>query len=227
MSTQFGPIPKSVVPRADHPVLDRAGGIRFNRGPLNEYDLCLLEDRREWSRLVENPLTKPMPYCPKPSDRYHITLPPWLDQPPEAKHFQRTATLAVAGNFTGLDIALTPNPLFVCDGGFDGIITDLVLTIVNSGTTGFVNGSGTIIWRVGVDYGQAANQALWYFRDYGAVTVSIGSLEAPTPVAASGGLRFISGQAITIYVNLPASSSSIINPNSTIIGVIGGYTYPR
>jgi hypothetical protein len=135
--------------------------------------------------------------------------------------------LAVAGNFTGLDIPLSPAPLFVCDDGYDGIITDLVLGIVAPGSTNFVNASGQVIWRLGVDYGQAANQALYYFRDYGAVTASIGSLESPTQVAASGGLRFISGQAITIFVNLPTASSSINNAASTVVGVIGGYTYPR
>jgi hypothetical protein len=211
--------------------VDHAGIFRFNRGPLNDYDLCLVEDRLEWSDYVSNPMTRPVPYCPKPSDRYHRTLPPWLDMPPEAKHFQRLGTLPVAGNFTGVDIVLQLNgvsgPLFVCDTGYDGIITDLVLGIVASGSTGFTNASGQIIWRVGVDYGQATNQALWYYRDYGNVMVALGSLESPTQVAGNGGLRFVSGQAISIFVNLPASSVGIINANATIIGLIGGYTYPR
>lgn len=231
ITPQFGPKRQVLIPTVKAPIIDRAGIFRFNRGPLNDYDLCLVEDRLDWDGIVFNPRTKPVPYCAKPSDRYHHTLPPWLDQPPEAKHFQRLGTLPVAGNFTGTDIVLqlsgVSGPLFVCDNGYDGIITDLVLGIVNSGSTGFTNASGQIIWRVGVDYGQLTNQALWYYRDYGNVIVSIGSLESPTQVAGNGGLRFISGQAISIFVNLPTASAGIINNNSTIIGLIGGYTYPR
>jgi hypothetical protein len=231
--SQFRARPQSCIPSPKAPVIDRAGQFRFNRGPLNQWDLCLLDERQQWDQMVSNPMTRPLPYCPKPSDRYHQVLPPWLDMPPEAKHFQRFGTLPVFGNTTGTDTALLlqPNnvvaPLFVCDTGYDGIITDLVLGIIPpaGGGTGFTNASGEIVWRVGVDFGQAPNLALYYFRDYGNVIVSIGSLEAPTPVAASGGLRFISGQAITIYVNMPTPST--LNNAATIVGVIGGYTYPR
>lgn len=211
------------------PTLDQAGLYRFNRGPLNAWDLCLIQERQWWDHLVSS--NCPVPYCKRPSDRYHQILPPYLDMPPEAKRFQRIGNLAVAGNFTGLDIQIqfqgVPGPLFQCDNGYDGVITEVVLDIVASGATGFVQASGDVTWRIGVDLGQATNEALWYYRDYGNVTNTIGSLTQPLPLGGSGGLRFISGQKISIYVNLLVAASFRINPNAIVIGSIAGWTYPR
>ena len=211
------------------PTVGPAGRIRFNKGPLNEWDLCLLRERAQWEHLVSTHC--PLPYCERPSDRYHVKLPPWLDMPPEAKRFQRIGNLPVAGNFTGLDIQLqfqgVTGPLFQCDVGYDGVITEVVLDIVSSGATGFVQASGDVTWRVGVDLGQATNEALWYYRDYGNVINTFGSLTQPSELGGAGGLRFISGQKISVYVNLLVAAQFRINPNAVIIGSIAGWTYPR
>lgn len=211
------------------PTLDQAGLYRFNRGPLNEWDMCLITERQEWEQFVSH--YPPVPYCKRPSDRYHVQLPPWLDMPPEAKRFQRIGNLAVAGNFTGLDIQIQfqgiAGPLFQCDNGYDGVITEVVLDVVSAGATGFVQASGDITWRIGVDLGQATNEALWYYRDYGKVINTIGSLTQPAELGGAGGLRFISGQKISVYVNLLPAAAGRINPNAVIIGSIAGWTYPR
>lgn len=209
-------------------VLDNAGGFRYNRGPLNEYDGCLLAERQGWDSLVRE--CPPLPYCTRPSDQQHAKLPPWLDMPPEGKRFQRVATLPVAGNFTGLDIPLqfqgVSGAMFECDPGYDGVINSVVLQIASPGVTNFVQGSGLVTWRIGVDAGQVANTSAWYFRDFGNVTTSLGSLDTPFYLIQSG-LRFVSRQLIFIWVNLALAGDGVINVNSTIIGVIGGWTYPR
>lgn len=211
-----------------HPPLDRAGAMRYNRGPLNEWDLCLAGEHQAWTRFVQR--AHPVPYCTRESDRYNL-LPPWIDMPPEAKRFNGLGLLPVTGNDTGLDIQLQvgggASSLFLCDTGYDGIITELVLDIVAPAATGFTQASGDITWRVGVDRGQVPNLALWYFRGYGAVTVSTGSLTQPALIAGIGGLRIISGESVSIFVNIAAGAAAHLNPNANIIGSIAGYVYPR
>ena len=205
---------------------DPAARLRKNRGPLNVNDLCLLQERQQWEDLVTT--CPPLPYCPRPSD--HFNRPPWIDMPQEAKRFQRVAILPVAGNFTGLDIALIfdgiQGPIFECDPGYDGVINSVVLQIAAPSATNFVQGSGTITWRIGVDVGQVPNTSAWYYRDFGNVQTTLGSLDSPFYLFQSG-LRMVSRQLITIWVNLSTLGNGVINNNSTIIGVIGGWTYPR
>lgn len=205
---------------------DPAARFRKNRGPLNVNDLCLLQERQQWEDLVTT--CPPLPYCKRPSDRFNAE--PWIDMPQEAKRFQRVATLPVFGNFTGIDTALifqgVQGPIFECDSGYDGVINSVVLQISNNGSTGFVQGSGNLSWRIGVDVGQVANTSAWYYRDFGNVQTTLGSLDTPYYLVGSG-LRFVSRQLITIWINIATAASGIINANSTIIGVIGGWTYPR
>lgn len=209
------------------PILDNAGIYRFNRGPLNYYDSCLIDDRLDWDTLTRD--CPPLPYCTRPNTKYR--QPPWIEMPENGKRFQARGTLGVDGNFTGLDISLldangVSGPLFICDTGYDGVITEIVMTITGPGGTGFVSGSGTVIWRLGVDQGQPTNSSLYYFRDYGNVTMALGSLTQPCQFVGNGE-RIISQQRISMWVNLPVASLGIITPGSIIIGAIGGWTYPR
>lgn len=208
------------------PYYDPAARFRSNRGPLNIDDMCLLQERMAWENLVTCHM--PKPYCTRPSDKYNQA--PWIEMPSEGKRFQRVATLPVAGNFTGLDLALSfqgvQGTLFECDPGYDGVIDSVVLQIASPGNTNFVQGSGTITWRIGVDVGQVPNTSAWYFRDFGNVTTTLGSLDTPYYLIGSG-LRIVSRQLITIWTNLAVAGDGIINVNATIIGVIGGWTYPR
>ena len=207
------------------PTLDRAGVMRFNRGPLNKWDALLFNEKISWAAFIaQNP---PTPYVQRPGAKYHA--PPWIAMPAEAKRFNRVGTLPVANNFTGLDTPLQyqgTTPLFLCDNGYDGIITEIVLQVVAPGDTGFVEASGDVTWRVGVDYGQALNTALYYFRDYGQVQTTTGDITGPTQLY-NNGLRFISNQALNVYVNLAIAASNRINPSATILGVLGGWTWPR
>lgn len=209
------------------PILDNAGVYRFNRGPLNFYDSCLIDDRLDWDTLTRD--CPPLPYCTRPKSRHQE--PPWITMPENGKRFQARGTLSVDGNFTGLDISLldangTSGPLFICDTGYDGVITEIVMTITGPGGTGFVSGSGSVIWRLGVDQGQPTNSSLYYFRDYGNVTMALGSLTQPSTFVGNGE-RIISQQRISMWVNLPVASLAIITPGSIIIGAVGGWTYPR
>lgn len=208
------------------PTLDRAGIMRFNRGPLNEWDACLISEKRDWSNLVaQNP---PLPYCLRPQSKY--LPPPWIAMPSEAKRFNRVGSLPVAGNFTGIDTPLqfqgVSGALFVCDTGYDGIITEIVLQVVSPNATGFIEASGDVTWRIGVDYGQLANTSLYYFRDYGNVQTTTGDITNPTQLY-NNGLRFISGQALTVWANIMVAAMARLDPNATILGVLGGWTWPR
>jgi hypothetical protein len=217
------------------PVLDQAGQYRHNRGPLNIYDLCLLRDRLDWQKAVYT--CPPLPYCQRPSDRF--LLPPWIDMPQEGKPFRRFASAPVVGalvppgNQTGTDFNINGGSaalplgttLFEVDSGYDGVITEVVFGIISNGSTGFLDGSGLITWRLGIDYGQVDTQALWYPRDYGNITNSTGTLATPTYILGNG-IRIRSREQINIWVNLAVAGIGIINPNALVIGYVGGWTYP-
>ena len=206
------------------PTLDRAGVMRFNRGPLNKWDALLFNEKISWAAFIsQNP---PTPYVQRPGAKYHA--PPWIAMPAEAKRFNRVGTLPVANNFTGLDTpsnTRAPPPS-------SSVIMAMTGSLPKSSSRSWPQGQQDLSrppgchMAGGVDYGQALNTALYYFRDYGQVQTTTGDITGPTQLY-NNGLRFISNQALNVYVNLAIAASNRINPSATILGVLGGWTWPR
>jgi hypothetical protein len=194
------------------PVLDTSGLYRYNRGPLNQCDANLLRGEQQWEQLLSMGGLKTV-CCPRGRRKY--SSPPWITMPAEGRKYQPVGILPVFGNFTGTNTAVVQ---MTVDTGYDGVITDIVCEITAPGATGFVEGSGDIVWRL--------QSNLRWMRDLGNVKVTMGSLTSPG-VVPRGGLRIYSRELITLYVNLPVASSGIINSNANIICSFRGWMYPR
>lgn len=181
---------------------------------LNEYDLCLANDKELWDDIILAGGLKTV-CCPQGRPPYKQR--PWTAMPKEGRRFRPIGHLLVSDAipFTGLDIPVLTERVPV---GYDGVISDVVCEIVANGSTGFLDGSGDITWRLSTD-GR-------FLRDMGNLKVQVGSLTNPSPVP-RGMLRVYSHDLITFSVNFLPGAEATINPNAQIICSITGWFYPR
>lgn len=193
-------------------VLDPAGFRRYNRGPLNEWDACLIEDRLDWDYLLQKGGLRTV-CCPK--GRRVYKSPPWITMPAEGRRFKPVGVLALAAITADTNQAVLQ---MTADTGYDGVITDIVCEATAPGATNFVEGSGMISWRL------AAN--LRYLRNVGNIQTTMGSLTSPG-VVPRGGWRIYSREVLTFYVNITAAAMALLNPNTNIICSFSGWQYPR
>lgn len=190
----------------------RGGGNYVPPFPIEEADLCLLQERALWKRLVEGGGLRTI-CCP--AGRKPYAQRPWIAMPKEGRRFRPIDYLTIASisPFDGTDQLVLS--VYVPT-GYDGVITDVVCGVTANGPTGFVEGSGDVVWRLAAD-GR-------YLRDMGDIRSSLGSLTSPSPVP-RGGLRVFSRNQLQFFVAIQAGAP--INPNARIVCSITGWFYPR
>lgn len=181
----------------------------------NDYDACLSLDHDLYDYIVMHGGLRKV-CCPRGRKAY--TQRPWVSMPSEGRRFKPISTLAVtAAPFTGLDTTVLSVTVPV---GYDGVITDFVCGIDpgTSGGTGFVEGSGDLVWRL------KANGR--HLRDLGNIQTSLGSLTAPNPVP-RGGIRVWSQDLLVFSVSFAVGADVRISPDARIVCSITGWYYPR
>jgi hypothetical protein len=207
-------------PRTTQP-LSRTGSLQardncMRRIPMpNEYDECLRHEAFEWENLIGTQGLNKI-CCPMGRRKYQTR--PWVQMPAEGRQFKPVGisnALSTYAPFTGANI---PVLTVLVPLGYDGVITDYVCEVSAAGATGFVEGSGTVTWRLSAD-GR-------YLRDVGNIKVTMGSLIQPSPVP-RGGLRVWSHNLIQFSVALQAGAEAILNPAAVIICSINGWFYAR
>jgi len=162
-------------------------------------------------RSVEDSLRK---YVKKLRNRpRNLDTSPWIIQPPSAQAFQKIGNKAVSAFTQGVDTAVLQ---FRCPNGWDGVLNRIVLDFPSPGS-GFIGGSGSIVWRVRV--GNA------YAIDLGNVLFTYGNLADPFTVPGVG-IRVQSGQYVTMYVNV-AVGSPVGGNGAQIVCAGFGWFYPR
>lgn len=207
----IAPVPQRLTTR-DTSVIP--GTLRKPYPPFNENDLCLGQDHIIWDELVAaGGLSRNC--CPKGRPQYKTK--PWIAMPKEGRRFRPISNITVASitPFTGTDqVVLSVRvPL-----GYNGVITDVVCGLLATGSTGFVEGSGDVTWRLAAD-GR-------YLRDMGNLQVSVGSLTSPSPVP-RGGLLVYSNNLINFYVSMAVGAEGNINPQARVMCSIAGWWWPR
>ena len=182
----------------------------------NVFDHCLQNEKYLWNSIIAQGLERVC--CPK--GRAPYTERPYIMMPDSGRRFKTIGTFAVAGaTYTSDEHVVVQFPVPV---GYDGVVDTVTCGITANGATGFVEGSGTLVWRVATS--QDASRR--YLSDLGNIQFSLGSLITPIPTIASG-WRIYSGNLITIYVVFPASGFGIINSLANIVCSLGGWTYSR
>ncbi len=204
----------------DTGVISARIGLPTQMQAPNEYDACLKADADAWEEIVGNGgLQK---YC-CPKGRKPYTQRPWISMPAEGRRFKPIAILATASavfDDTDQVIPFTTNANLYVPIGYDGVITDVMCGIFpgSDGVTGFVEGSGDLIWRL-----SAAGR---YLRDLGNIQTSLGSLTAPNPVP-RGGLRIYSDDQLVWTCRFAAGADSRISASARIVCSLVGWYYPR
>lgn len=184
------------------PLYFPAPGFRTN----NEYDQCLAHEKRVYDLAFD---------CGD-IPRLGSTDLPYVTMPPAGRKFREIGSFPVSSGV--FDNVTVSNVLtFLVPVGYDGIITMIVCN-VSGQATGFVEGSGTVSWRL------AANKR--YLRDTGNIQFSLGSLLNPSQDVGNG-LRIYSGNIVTFGVTFTAAASGILNPAATIVCACYGWIYPR
>ncbi len=108
---------------------------------------------------------------------------------------------------------------FRCPNGYDGVLTKVVFGFTGDG---HVEGSGDIVWRIQI--GQR------FARDLGNVQITYGTF-SDAWLAGGASIEIISGQTVTVYVNLQIPTFEGTGPSPISGGMIQagcyGWFYPR
>ena len=144
------------------------------------------------------------------------TQPPWVTMPDGGFPFSSNGTINLPAIGSGWTDVIGPNATqtngtilqFQVPNGSDGVIRKLVCFYNGSG---FVSGSGALIWRILVD-GQAV-------RNYDNILVQLGVQPFP---GETEGIRISSNQTVQFQVN----NVSLVGGVTQIFCFFGGWFYP-
>lgn len=146
--------------------------------------------------------------------------PYWVTMPPEGRRYQKIAATkpqdivdAVGYNVDYEVTARGGNEQVPV--GYAGVITGLVNMYTG---TGFVEGSGDIVWRVRV------NQR--WVKDYGNLATTLGNLAAPCMIY-RGGVRLMPQNLCRYYISLGTGALDRIDPQQPIITALFGWVNPQ
>ncbi len=106
--------------------------------------------------------------------------------------------------------------------GYDGVIDTVICGLtVSGGATGFIEGSGDIVWRLAA----ITSSQPRYLRDCGNMLFSQGSLLNAQQQGNTRSLRVYSGDLVTFYAAAPPGSP--INPACKVLCACMGWVYSR
>lgn len=177
------------------------------------FDNCLASDRELWNAIMAEGLDRVC--CPKGRAPYSER--PWIFQPDSGRPLREIGSKSVSAiPFTSTNTAVLQFPIPI---GYDGVIDSIVCGLTANGATGFIEGSGDIVWRLAA----ITSSQPRYLRDMGNILFSQGSLLTPTHTL--NGLRVYSGDLITFYASIPATS--LISPAATVVCACMGWIYSR
>jgi hypothetical protein len=172
----------------------------------NDWDWCLLMEELRLRGICFPPM------CNIPEEWRNLL--PWDDTfgavPPQAIPFLRAKGLLTPAPAAGDQIVVS----FPMPRGYDGLLAGIYQFYTG---TGFINGSGDILWRIQL------NQR--YVKDLSNNPFSLGSPQYPFPM--TEGQLLLSGQTVRYIVNVPNLSGQIQVGNSQIVCALLGFAWPR
>ena len=158
-------------------------------------------------RFIEFPGTCSIP-------REYACLLPWDDDfgavPPNSVPIHHTGAILTPTTASGDNTVVS----LTLAAGYDAIITGFFWGY--SGT-GFVQGSGDILWRM--------KQGFRFVKDLSNVPFALGTGQLPIPM--TDGQLLYAGQTMSLVVNVPNLSGMIQIGASRIIGGLIGFMWPR
>lgn len=197
-------------------------GRLTNRPRPNEYDYCLEQEKQVWDEIVGNGLDQVC--CPQGRPPY--ALKPYIAMPDSGRRFKQVSSVLVGTNPPASGDTLVSVLSFTVPIGYDGIIDTVICGVTPNGATpsGFVEGSGTLAWRVAADAININN--IRWLRDLGNILFSYGSLTIPIPTPNSS-LRVYSGDLIAFYADFFSTGMGVLDPGATVVCGLSGWFYSR
>jgi hypothetical protein len=205
--------PNSILP----PALDRTNPLlRIVRPEPNKWDRKILREAQAWNWIAAHGGLKSC--CRIPELGAPIwEQPPWEVMPSQGQEYRQMYRLlasATSGGppFDGTDTIVGQ---FRVPIGYDGVLTTIVTGFTGSG---FVDGSGSIVWRVKI--------GARYAKTLGNVLFSYGSFQTALLVPGIS-IRMISGQTLQLIASVPNGSPISTDASSYITMAAFGWTYPH
>lgn len=181
----------------------------------NVFDNCLNDDRRLWNEIMAVGLERVC--CPKGRAPYAER--PFIFMPDSGRPIREVGSKNVSAvPFTSTNTAILQFPVPV---GYDGVIDTVICGLTANGATGFIEGSGDIVWRLAGITGSQPR----YLRDCGNILFSQGSLLNAVQQGNTRNLRIYSGDLVTFYASIPPAS--LINPAAKVVCACMGWFYSR
>jgi hypothetical protein len=199
-------------------------GRLTNRPQPNEYDQCLQAEKGMWDQIVSGGLDQVC--CPQGRPPY--ALKPYIAMPDSGRRFKEVGSVLVGTNPPLVGDTLVPVLTFTVPTGYDGVVDTVICNVTpgSSGPSGFIEGSGTIVWRVAADSILFATSGPRYLRDLGNIMFSYGSLTTPIPTTNSS-LRLYSGNIVTFYADFFSSGLGVLATDATVVCGLSGWFYSR
>ncbi len=172
----------------------------------NKWDCCLQEEIPLMRTVDFEPPACPIP-TPQECGECHANgdEPPWDERTNQSQQLKKFGSIVTPA--PGDALVMT----FKVPLGYAGVIRSLVTMYTG---TGFIQGSGDIIWRLQI--------ARRWAKDYGNLQVQLGSTREPFPTD----IYLVSGQIVSWYVNVVNASGQIQVGNSRIACFVNGWVYP-
>lgn len=179
----------------------------------NEYDECMSGEFIAWEATIAG---QPLMELCRPKGRRPYVNKPWVAMPAEGREFKPVGIIDIPDLSDPANIDVPFVVLEVqCPLGYNGVLTDFV---VNYTGTGFVPGSGDIVYRI-----SASGR---YLRDLGNILIDQGSLTYPSPVPRSG-LLLYSQNSVMIEVQFGSGAPATLDQQAKIVGSLKGWWWPR
>jgi hypothetical protein len=199
------------------------GGRGFIHFTLTAFDGCLGREFRLYDKIDRQLLAcgvKPACFCVDEREwGTHNDDDEMLPGAPAGSiAFNPTGQIVLPTTISGDNVIFQ----FTVPVGYDGMILGQFHGYYRTPVAGilppqFIQGSGDIIWRL------SANGR--FLRDCGNMSVSLGTIQAQSPVA--GGLQLRSQDIVKYIVNVPNVSGTLAPGQGSIVAGVHGYFWPR
>jgi hypothetical protein len=174
----------------------------------NAFNHCLNQECQLWEQII---LRGGLEMVCQTMRKKRYLKAPWVEMPPEGERLQKVGSIPLpAAELVDTQILDFTMPI-----GWDGVGTNVMMTVAGSG---FVEGSGDVIWRMQV--GQR------WIPDFSNVIFSLNDLRNPHALV-GGYIRLLSLQRVQIFASLGAGALGRLDPADRLNAAVVGWQYPK
>jgi hypothetical protein len=174
----------------------------------NAFNHCLNQECQLWEQII---LRGGLEMVCQTMRKKRYLKAPWVEMPPEGERLQKVGSIPLPV----AELVDTPILDFTMPIGWDGVGTNIMMTVAGSG---FVEGSGDVVWRMQV--GQR------WIPDFSNVIFSLNDLRNPHALV-GGYIRLLSLQRVQIFAMLGAGALGRLDPAGRLNAAVVGWQYPK